>query len=47
MNAKLINEGLKYGLIGGLLFLLINYGAWGFGSTATFVSTIRISSCRP
>lgn len=47
MNAKVINEGLKYGAIGGLLFLLINYGAWGMGSTNTFVSVISISSFIP
>lgn len=47
MNAKLINEGLKYGLIGGLLFLLINFGAWGMGNTANFVTAISISSFIP
>ncbi len=47
MKVNVVNEGLKYGIIGGLLFLLINFGAWGIGSTATFVSVISISSFIP
>ena len=47
MKVNVINEGLKYGLIGGLLFLLINYGAWGLSSTSSFVTTISISSFVP
>ena len=47
MKVNVVNEGVKYGIIGGLLFLLINFGAWGIGSTATFVSVIGISSFIP
>jgi hypothetical protein len=47
MKVNVVKEGSKYGLIGGLLFLLINYGTWGLGSTATFVSVIGISSFIP
>ncbi len=47
MNAKIINEGLKYGVVGGLIFLLINFGAWGLGTTATYVSAVSISSFIP
>ena len=47
MKVNVINEGVKYGIIGGLLFLLINFGAWGIGSTDTFVSVISISSFIP
>jgi len=47
MKVNVINEGIKYGIIGGLIFLLINFGAWGLGSTATIVSAISISSFVP
>lgn len=47
MKVNVINEGIKYGIIGGLIFLLINFGAWGLGNTATFVSAISISSFVP
>lgn len=47
MKQNVFNEGIKYGVIGGLIFLLINFGAWGIGSTAIFVSVIGISSFVP
>ena len=47
MKPNVINEGVKYGIIGGLIFLLINFGTWGLFSTSTYVTALSISSFVP
>jgi hypothetical protein len=47
MKVNVVNEGIKWGLIGGLIFLVITYGAWGLLDTNGFVSFTSIAGFIP
>jgi len=47
MNDKVLKQGIRYGLIGGILFLVINYGAWASGNTNTFVTARTLNGFIP
>ncbi len=47
MKVNVVKEGAKYGLIAGLITLLVTYGAWGLTDTAGFVSITGILNFIP
>ena len=47
MKVNVVKEGAKYGLIGGLITLLITYAAWGLTDTAGFVNITGIVNFIP
>jgi hypothetical protein len=47
MKVNVLKEAVKYGVIAGLITLLINYGAWGLTDTAGFVSITGIVNFIP
>ena len=47
MKVNVVKEGVKYGLIGGLITLLLMYGAWGLTDTAGFVNISGIVTFVP
>lgn len=47
MKVNVVNEGVKYGIIGGLIYLLTTFGAWGLCSTSGFVSATGIINFIP
>ncbi len=47
MKINVAKEGVKYGIIGGLIILLVTYGSWGLCTVPTFLSVSTIFNFIP
>ena len=47
MENNNIKQGVTYGIIGGLIFLVLSFGLWAVGSVENFVSVTGVTTFIP
>lgn len=47
IKVDVVKEGIKYGIIGSVIYLLLTFGAWGMVNTRSFISILSVLNFIP